>query len=106
MSVSNCLWFDEVPAIAERILEHRNGAVSLVTRRLPECHAARNEVGVIPREIVGLEEEADPPAGLPAYRRALSRYGNRYAGVMLGTGIRDNTAGFRCYRTSTLEGIT
>ncbi|MCU1429677.1 MAG: hypothetical protein JWL83_3677 [Actinomycetia bacterium] len=41
----------------------------------------------------------------PAYRRALSRYGNGYAGTMLGTGIRDSTSGYRVYRAATLQGI-
>jgi dolichol-phosphate mannosyltransferase len=41
----------------------------------------------------------------PPYRRAASRYGNRYASIMLGHAVRDSTAGFRVYRASTLEGI-
>ena len=41
----------------------------------------------------------------PAYRRAMSRYGNLYAGIMLGHGVCDSTAGYRAYRTTTLEGI-
>jgi dolichol-phosphate mannosyltransferase len=41
----------------------------------------------------------------PAYRRAASRYGNRYAGIMLGYNINDSTAGFRAYRAETLQGI-
>jgi dolichol-phosphate mannosyltransferase len=41
----------------------------------------------------------------PAYRRALSRYGNRYAAAMLGYTVHDSTAGFRVYRAKTLEGI-
>jgi len=41
----------------------------------------------------------------PAYRRAMSRYGNLYAGSMLGHAVRDSTSGFRAYRTATLEGI-
>jgi dolichol-phosphate mannosyltransferase len=41
----------------------------------------------------------------PAYRRAASRYGNRYARMMLGHGLSDSTAGFRAYRAATLEGI-
>jgi dolichol-phosphate mannosyltransferase len=32
------------------------------------------------------------------HRRALSRWGNRYAGVVLGIKVRDATAGFRAYR--------
>ena len=41
----------------------------------------------------------------PAYRRAMSRYGNLYARVMLGHGVNDSTAGYRAYRTATLQGI-
>jgi len=41
----------------------------------------------------------------PAYRRAMSRYGNLYAGVMLGHGVKDSTSGYRAYRTETLEGV-
>jgi dolichol-phosphate mannosyltransferase len=41
----------------------------------------------------------------PAYRRAASKYGNLYASYMLGTGIKDATAGYRVYRAKTLEGI-
>jgi glycosyltransferase involved in cell wall biosynthesis len=43
--------------------------------------------------------------GWPWYRRALSRYGNRYTTAMLRLGIRDATGGFRAYRASTLETI-
>ncbi len=41
----------------------------------------------------------------PAYRRAMSRYGNLYASLMLGHGVTDSTSGYRAYRTTTLEGI-
>jgi dolichol-phosphate mannosyltransferase len=41
----------------------------------------------------------------PAHRRAASRYGNLYAGFMLGYSIRDSTSGYRVYRAKTLEGI-
>ncbi|MGH9031297.1 MAG: glycosyltransferase, partial [Acidimicrobiia bacterium] len=33
----------------------------------------------------------------PWFRRALSRYGNRYASFVLGTGIADGTSGYRAY---------
>ena len=36
-------------------------------------------------------------------RRLLSRGANLYTRVLLGTGIRDNTAGFRCFWTSALQ---
>lgn len=39
------------------------------------------------------------------YRRALSRYGNRYACFALGMSIHDATAGFRAYRADTLKSI-
>lgn len=41
----------------------------------------------------------------PRRRRWLSRWGNRYVGLVLGIGVRDATAGFRAYRASTLEAI-
>jgi dolichol-phosphate mannosyltransferase len=40
-----------------------------------------------------------------AWRRALSRGGNRYADVALGLAVRDATAGFRAYRAETLRAI-
>jgi len=39
----------------------------------------------------------------PWHRRALSRYGNRYAAVVLGLGVADATSGFRAYRASVLR---
>jgi dolichol-phosphate mannosyltransferase len=41
----------------------------------------------------------------PWFRRALSRYGNRYAALVLGTGVRDATSGYRVYRADTLKSI-
>jgi dolichol-phosphate mannosyltransferase len=41
----------------------------------------------------------------PAYRRALSRYGNRYAVAVLGLDVRDATAGYRAYRADLLRRI-
>lgn len=38
-------------------------------------------------------------------RRLLSRGANLYTRMVLGTGIRDNTAGFRCFRTTALRQI-
>src|SRR5690606_11242783 len=43
--------------------------------------------------------------GWPAKRRMLSRWGNRYIGVMLRMPVRDATAGFRAYRAEILEKI-
>jgi dolichol-phosphate mannosyltransferase len=39
------------------------------------------------------------------HRRALSRWGNRYAAWALGLDIADATSGFRAYRAETLAGI-
>ena len=41
----------------------------------------------------------------PAYRRALSRYGNRYAVALLGLDVADATAGFRAHRADLLRRI-
>lgn len=41
----------------------------------------------------------------PWFRRALSRYGNRYAGLVLGLKIRDATAGYRAARVDALRAI-
>lgn len=39
----------------------------------------------------------------PWYRRVLSRVGNFYAGMVLGTSVRDNTSGYRAYRATMLK---
>lgn len=39
------------------------------------------------------------------HRRLLSRWGNRYAGVVLGLRVRDATAGYRAYRATILAEI-
>jgi dolichol-phosphate mannosyltransferase len=41
----------------------------------------------------------------PWFRRALSRYGNRYAAFVLGTRVKDATSGYRVYRAGTLKAI-
>ena len=41
----------------------------------------------------------------PAFRRALSKVGNHYAGLVLGTSVRDNTSGYRAYRADALRAI-
>lgn len=41
----------------------------------------------------------------PWFRRALSRYGNRYAGLVLGLKVRDATSGYRAYRADALRAI-
>lgn len=43
--------------------------------------------------------------GWPLKRRLLSKWGNRYIGVMLAMPVRDATAGFRAYRAEILERI-
>jgi dolichol-phosphate mannosyltransferase len=39
------------------------------------------------------------------HRKALSRWGNRYAAAALGLGVNDATSGFRAYRATTLAEI-
>jgi dolichol-phosphate mannosyltransferase len=41
----------------------------------------------------------------PARRRALSRYGNRYASLVLGLRASDATSGLRAYRADALRGV-
>jgi dolichol-phosphate mannosyltransferase len=41
----------------------------------------------------------------PWYRRALSKWGNRYACFVLGMTVHDATAGFRAYRVGALQAI-
>jgi dolichol-phosphate mannosyltransferase len=41
----------------------------------------------------------------PWHRRALSKWGNRYAGAVLRMGVRDATAGYRAYEADTLRAI-
>ncbi len=41
----------------------------------------------------------------PWFRRALSRYGNRYGAFVLGSGVKDGTAGYRAYRADTLKAV-
>ena len=41
----------------------------------------------------------------PWYRRALSKYGNRYACIVLGMTVHDATSGFRAYRVDALKAI-
>ncbi len=44
--------------------------------------------------------------GWPRRRTWLSRWGNRYAAIMLGLAINDATAGYRVYRTDALRAIS
>ena len=41
----------------------------------------------------------------PVHRRWLSRWGNRYADLLLGLSIRDATSGFRAYRADALRQV-
>jgi len=41
----------------------------------------------------------------PWPRRALSRYGNRYAAAVLGLEVADSTSGYRAYRAEAVSGI-
>jgi len=41
----------------------------------------------------------------PLHRRALSKWGNRYATTVLGLDVRDATSGFRAYRSDALHKI-
>ena len=84
------------------------------------CHLdadLSHDPAVLPALIARLEDdEADlvigsryVPGGSiphwPWFRRALSRVGNFYAGVVLGTSVRDNTSGYRVYRAEILKDI-
>jgi dolichol-phosphate mannosyltransferase len=75
-----------------------------------------HEPDVVPELLAAIEAGADVAIGSryaaggsiphwPWYRRALSRYGNRYAAFVLGLQIRDATSGFRAYQAKTLETI-
>src|SRR5262245_18079449 len=56
----------EVPLVAVEVEEHGDRAVPLPPRLLGEPNAARRHVVVVAPEVVGLEEEEDPSAGLVA----------------------------------------
>lgn len=69
---------------------------------------------VIPSLLLAIEAGADVvigsryvPGGAtadwPLHRRLLSRWGNRYTGLVLGVGVRDCTSGFRAYRSDALR---
>ena len=73
-----------------------------------------HDPAVLPALIANAENGADlaigsryVPGGLtenwPRRRRALSRWGNRYAAGLLGLAINDATAGYRAYRSDALE---
>jgi len=75
-----------------------------------------HDPAVVPDMVRLVEEGADVVIGSryvdgggtvdwPLRRRLLSKWGNRYTGALLGTGVRDCTSGFRAYRASTLAEI-
>jgi len=75
-----------------------------------------HDPAVIPVMLALLEEGADVVIGSryvagggtenwPLRRRLLSKWGNRYTGVLLGAKVHDCTAGFRAYRAPTLRAI-
>jgi dolichol-phosphate mannosyltransferase len=75
-----------------------------------------HDPAVLPQLIDAVERGADlsigsryvPGGDVPYWpwrRRALSRYGNRYARFMLRTDVQDGTAGFRAYRADTLKAV-
>jgi dolichol-phosphate mannosyltransferase len=75
-----------------------------------------HDPAVIPAMLQALDDGADIAIGSrytaggliphwPWFRRALSRSGNRYAGIVLGLKIRDATSGFRAYQADALRRI-
>jgi dolichol-phosphate mannosyltransferase len=75
-----------------------------------------HDPGDIPRLLRPLEEGADLVIGSryipgghiphwPWHRRALSKYGNRYAAGMLRLAVHDATSGFRAYRSDVVGRI-
>jgi dolichol-phosphate mannosyltransferase len=72
--------------------------------------------GTLPRLLAPVVDDADLVIGSryvtggavpnwPAHRLLLSKWGNRYARLMLGLPVNDATAGFRAYRAEALRGI-
>ena len=73
-----------------------------------------HDPAALPTLLAAVEDGADlaigsryvPGGSIPDWawhRKALSRWGNRYAGAMLRLGVADATAGYRAYRTTMLE---
>lgn len=63
--------FDQVPAIAVKVLEHGDLAIGLGGWRADEVDAGRGEGGEVAVEIVGGEEQEDAACGLIADRAGL-----------------------------------
>lgn len=75
-----------------------------------------HDPAVIPQLLARIDDGADVVIGSryvagggtanwPLHRRLMSRWGNRYAGFVLGVHVRDITAGFRAYRADTMRAI-
>lgn len=75
-----------------------------------------HDPAALPGLLRAVEEGADlaigsryvPGGEIPewsAHRRALSRWGNRYAAVLLRLDVRDATSGYRAYRASAIAAI-
>lgn len=75
-----------------------------------------HDPAALPALIDAVERGADlaigsryvPGASIPTWtrrRRALSRYGNAYAALMLRVKVRDLTSGFRAFRAETLRAV-
>lgn len=73
-----------------------------------------HDPAALPSLIAAIDDGADVAIGSryaagggvdnwPWHRRALSRFGNQYAGFMLRTPIKDMTAGFRAFSAAALE---
>lgn len=75
-----------------------------------------HDPGALPALLAAVDHGADlaigsryvPGGSIPKWalhRRLLSRWGNRYAGAVLGLAVRDATSGFRAYRADALAKI-
>jgi dolichol-phosphate mannosyltransferase len=75
-----------------------------------------HDPAVLPSLVAELERGADLVIGSryvaggsiphwPWYRRALSKWGNRYTTAVLGLRVRDATSGFRIYRADVLKAV-
>jgi dolichol-phosphate mannosyltransferase len=75
-----------------------------------------HDPAVIPELLAGIDRGADMVIGSryvpggsvphwPWWRRWISRWGNRYAGFVLGLRMRDATAGYRAHRLEALQAI-
>ena len=67
------LVFDQVPAVAIKILEHGHRSIGFVARLFDEFHATRKKGGVVADEILGVKTEENAPHGLGAHLCRLSR---------------------------------